>query len=253
MRMVQALRRLRELIEAEERVSRREQLSDYLLGELPSEEARAFEAALADDPELRAEVDRLRPVVGRLEALEPAAWEADVCRRSRRCQRARRPRGRPRRPAGPAGAAGWCCARPSPRAWRSCCSRSVSARALLAGGGDDGGGGGREVALAPVEPLGGSASGTATFATGNREAKLRLTGLPPSHGGNFYELWLLNSPDDLVSLGSFKVPASGEVDVTVPLPGGSGRFAALDVSVEPGDGNPAHSKRSVLRAPLAPS
>ena len=80
---------------------------------------------------------------------------------------------------------------------------------LLAGGGDDGGGGGREVALAPVEPLGGSASGTATFATGNREAKLRLTGLPPSHGGNFYELWLLNSPDDLVSLGSFKVPASG--------------------------------------------
>ena len=39
----------------------------------------------------------------------------------------------------------------------------------------------------------------------------------------------------------------------MPLPADPSRFAAIDVSVEPGDGNPAHSKRSVLRAPLAPS
>ena len=58
-------------------MSARDQLSDYLLGELPADEARRFEAALAEDPALRAEVERLRPVVGRLEALEPAAWEAD--------------------------------------------------------------------------------------------------------------------------------------------------------------------------------
>jgi hypothetical protein len=56
-----------------------------------------------------------------------------------------------------------------------------------------------------------------------------------------------------VSLGSFSVPASGQVQVTVPLPADPSRFAALDVSVEPPDGNPAHSKRSVLRAPLAPA
>ena len=76
-------------------------------------------------------------------------------------------------------------------------------------------------------------------------------GSQPSNGGDFYELWLLNSPDDLVSLGSFRVPASGDVDVTVPLPADPDRFAALDVSVEPPDGNPAHSSRSVLRAPLS--
>jgi anti-sigma-K factor RskA len=226
-------------------VNPREQLSDYLLGELSAAEAQGFEAALADDPALRAEVERLRPVVGRLEGLERSAWESEESL--------------PPLPSLP---------KPGPRSWwrRPLVLRPVAAAAvaavllglgvaggLLAGGGDDAGGGGREVALAPVEPLGGAASGTATFARGDGEATLRVSGLPPSRGGEFYELWLLNSPDDLVSLGSFSVPASGQVQVTVPLPADPSRFAALDVSVEPPDGNPAHSKRSVLRAPLAPA
>jgi anti-sigma-K factor RskA len=122
---------------------------------------------------------------------------------------------------------------------------------LLARG--DGDAGGRELALAPVAPLGGAASGTARIADDGERATLHLTGLPPSRDGDFYELWLLNGPDDLVSLGSFTVPASGEVDVTVPVPGGTRGFAALDVSVEPPDGDPAHSSRSVLRAPLGRS
>jgi anti-sigma-K factor RskA len=79
---------------------------------------------------------------------------------------------------------------------------------------------------------------------------VRVTGLPPSRGGRFYELWLLGAEGELVSLGSFRVPASGEADISVPLPADPGRFAALDVSVEPADGDPGHSKRSVLRAPL---
>ena len=46
------------------------------------------------------------------------------------------------------------------------------------------------------------------------------------------------------------MPASGEIDVTVPVPGDAGAFKALDVSVEPADGDPAHSAQSVLRAPI---
>ena len=57
------------------RVSARDQLSGYLLGELPAAERAAFEAAMRDDAALRAEVEFLRPVVSRLETLEPAAWE----------------------------------------------------------------------------------------------------------------------------------------------------------------------------------
>ena len=83
---------------------------------------------------------------------------------------------------------------------------------------------------------------------------MRLRGLPPSADGDFYELWLLNSADDLVSLGSFTRARVGRRSTSrVPVPGDAGDFAALDVSVEPGDGDPAHSTRSVLRAPLAAS
>ena len=82
---------------------------------------------------------------------------------------------------------------------------------------------------------------------------MKLRGLPPSEPGQFYELWLLNTVDDMVALGSFSVPASGELDVTVPLPADAGRFAALDLSLEPDDGDPAHSTISVLRAPLESS
>jgi anti-sigma-K factor RskA len=113
--------------------------------------------------------------------------------------------------------------------------------------------GGRVVDLKPVEPLGGAARGTATIASDEGRATVKVRGLRPSVDGDFYELWLLNSSDDLVSLGSFRVPASGEADVTVPLPASPRGFAALDVSVEPPDGNPAHSSRSVLRAPLKAS
>ena len=72
-----AIDRLRTLIGAEEgdAMNARDQLSDYLLGELPAAERAAFEAALRDDAALRDEVERLRPVVTRLEALEPSAWE----------------------------------------------------------------------------------------------------------------------------------------------------------------------------------
>ena len=46
-------------------------------------------------------------------------------------------------------------------------------------------------------------------------------------------------------------PPPAGLDVTVPLPADAGRFAALDLSLEPDDGDPAHSTISVLRAPLA--
>lgn len=215
----------------------REHLSDYLLEELDAPDRARFEQALAADPELAAEVERLRPVVTRLAALEPTAWEP--------------PAAVPPPPA--VGAA-------TGRRRRSLTLRPLPAVALavallalgIAAGllldRPDAGPAGRVVALAPVEPLGGQASGTARLA-GDR-ATVQLSGLRPSADGEFYELWLLNAPDDLVSLGSFTVPGSGAVDVSVPVPRDARGFAALDVSVEPADGDPAHSTRSVLRAPL---
>jgi len=44
-------------------MSARDHVAEYLLGELTAAERTAFEVVLRDDPELRAEVERLQPVV----------------------------------------------------------------------------------------------------------------------------------------------------------------------------------------------
>ena len=76
-----------------------------------------------------------------------------------------------------------------------------------------------------------------------------VSGLAPSDGGAFYELWLLDDADRMVSLGSFRVPASGRAEIDVPLPVPVTDFRYIDVSREPDDGDPAHSGDSVLRGP----
>ena len=222
-----------------------ERLFDYLTGELAPEERAAFEA----DPARVAEAERLRPIVTRLESLEREEWDPPAApalalpgRREREPERAPRRRRRvlTLRPLVAAGLA------------LLLLAIGVGAGRLLGdGGGPDRG---RVLALDPVQPAGGAAHGTATILgrAGGR-ARFVVRGLKPSANGGFYELWLMNSADDLVSLGSFRVPASGEAAVTVPLPADPDAFAALDISAEPADGNPAHSARSVLRAPLKPS
>ena len=232
-----------------------ERVAGYLLGELPPEERAAFEAELERDPALRTEVERLAPVVSRLEAMEPATWEplpelpplalppaaAPARERERRAAWWRRPLS----------------LRPLPAAALAVVLLALGiAAGILAGGRADEGAvsAGRVVTLVPVEPgQDDGAEGTATLAGNGDQAIVKLRGLPPSEPGQFYELWLLNTVDDMVALGSFSVPASGELDVTVPLPADAGRFAALDLSLEPDDGDPAHSTISVLRAPLESS
>jgi anti-sigma-K factor RskA len=231
-----------------------DRVSDYLLGELPPEQRAAFEAELADDAALRAEVERLVPVVTRLEAMDPAAWEEPAALPPLPPLRAA---AAPRRERSP-----WwrrtLALRPLPATALAAVLLGLGVAAGVLLGGDGTGSGdedaaGRVVALAPVKPGDAGAEGTATLASAGDTAPVRLEHLPPSEPGQFYELWLLNTVDDMVSLGSFSVPPSGKLDVTVPLPADAGRFGALDLSLEPDDGDPAHSTVSVLRAPLKSS
>ena len=48
----------------------------YLLGEMDADQSARFEQAMAADAALRAEVERLRSVVVRLERVPAEAWEA---------------------------------------------------------------------------------------------------------------------------------------------------------------------------------
>ena len=108
-----------------------------------------------------------------------------------------------------------------------------------------------DAAAAPEAP---GAEGTAQVfaaASGTGELEVDVTGLAPSGPDEVYELWLLNTPADLRSLGTFTVPESGTASVSVPLPVPPEQFAVVDVSRETLGGDPSHSGRSVLRADTA--
>jgi anti-sigma-K factor RskA len=113
-------------------------------------------------------------------------------------------------------------------------------------GGSGGASGGREVALAPVGdgPSGAHADARLASAT----MHLTVSGLPRVGGGGFYEVWMLRDPAHLVALGSFRVGPDGRARVDLPVTASARRFPVLDISREPGDGDPAHSGHSVLRS-----
>jgi len=211
-------------------MSAREDLSAYLLGELGPEERAAFERALTGDPALREEVERLRPVVARLETLDAGAWEPAAAPPLHLPEPPRRRRLLVLRPAVAALAA------------VALITAGLAIGLLTTG---DGAPDGRELALQPLGGAPAGAQGEARLAADR--ATVRVDGLPPSARGQFYELWLLNSADDLVSLGSFRVPQSGAAEVTVPVPGDATGYGFVDLSVERDDGNPSHSGDSVLR------
>jgi anti-sigma-K factor RskA len=215
----------------------------YLLGELDARQVADFESAMAADARLRADVERLRPIVGSLEALPAEAWRPE-----------------PPPPLAPLPGA----QAPAPRAPRRLVLRPAVAFAcsvaLLAGGlglgalvagGGEGAPAGRTVALAPLEG-GSDAAGTVELAGGGEQPmRLRVSGLTAAREGAFYEAWLLGEDGELVALGSFQVDAAGAATLDLPVPVDPERFSFFDVSLEPGDGDPAHSGDSVLRGSTA--
>ena len=80
-----------------------------------------------------------------------------------------------------------------------------------------------------------------------RNLSVDVRGLPPTDG--FYEVWLLDaSAQKLVSLGTLGAGDTGVFPVPADLD--VAQFPVVDVSREPLDGNPAHSKDSVVRGTL---
>ena len=102
----------------------------------------------------------------------------------------------------------------------------------------------------PLVALGeGGASGEVVLADapGQRSLLVDTAGLPPADG--FYEVWLLDLEHDrMVALGV--LDDSGRGQLTVPDGVELGDYPEVDVSLEPDDGDPAHSGDSVLRGSL---
>jgi len=223
----------------------REQMTAYLLGELDPVNAAEFEARLAADPGLAAEVDALREVVAELERAPAEAWHAQ-----RTLPRLRLPGDDPE---------------PARARWRWSAPRLALAAAGAAAvfviglaigvgvGGDDGGSEPLVTSVGLHALDGDRASGLVSLADGEpRTAEVVLDGLPPSSTGEHYELWLLGTGDP-VSLGSFTVGPDGHADNVITIPVDPGAYQSFDVSVEPDDGDPSHSGDSVLRGPSTAS
>lgn len=114
---------------------------------------------------------------------------------------------------------------------------------------------GRPIAL--LAPLGGAdpaATGTveALDRDGGHELLVRLDGVTGLAGADHLEAWLMDAGGSrMLALGSLAQDGGtfrGTFTVPADLP--MAEFDTVDVSVETWDGNPAHSRVSVLRGPL---
>lgn len=146
--------------------------------------------------------------------------------------------------------------RPGPRRWLL---PAVAAAALAVVIGAFAFSGGSEpdvVAEVALQPLEGAGSGQAKVLAvgdgGHRvEVSERFTDVPED---SYVEVWLIDPESGLkamVSLGSIDGDGTFELPASIDIR----RFRVVDVSIEPVDGVPTHSGRSILRAelPLPPA
>ena len=97
-----------------------------------------------------------------------------------------------------------------------------------------------------VDKVTGTASLYGADAPGG-QVQVSLRDVPAPPPGHHYEVWVLEKGStQMTSVGTF-TPASQDVDLTLPLPPPAD-YAAVDISVEPNGGAPAHSGTSLAGA-----
>jgi anti-sigma-K factor RskA len=229
---------------------RRELAAGVALGGATPEERLHLEAAVADDPALARDLAAYRATVSALEAgVAREAPSADLFGRilvaldEPDAAPASAPA--PVAPVAPVERSRWSGLR-WPRVPRVALGAAVAAAAVLVVG----------VVLVSrddVEPDAVAAiAGTNDFSAVSGTAELfpedgsgdrlvlRLASVPPAPTGHHYEVWVLPEGSETMESVGRVAPSDGEAELEVEVPG-SGPFAAVDVSVEPDDGDPGHS------------
>jgi hypothetical protein len=128
----------------------------------------------------------------------------------------------------------------------------VVALALAAGGVTAGlgrdAGRGRTVTLAAPAAGGPSARARMRGAGDDQVMTMTARDLPRPPAGAWYEVWLIGDAGEMFPVGV--LAPDGEGIWSLPA-GVAARYRAIDVSLEPADGDPSHSGRSVLRGGYA--
>ncbi len=116
------------------------------------------------------------------------------------------------------------------------------------------GGSGSTQASAPsvvLYPLAsGGSSRAVAYMPGGDQMLLRVTHLPPSPPGTYYELWLMSNVHHLTPVTAFQIGSGGMARLALRLPDRSSRYLYLDISEQKIGGGAAHSADSVLRGRL---
>lgn len=107
-----------------------------------------------------------------------------------------------------------------------------------------------QVVLRPLPASGAAHSQAIAYMTGDQHMSVTLRGLPRLGRGSYYELWLMSSNTDLVSVASFRTGAHGGGTLHLLLPDDPARYRFLDISVQRVGGSSGISQRSVLRGAL---
>lgn len=101
--------------------------------------------------------------------------------------------------------------------------------------------------LAALAGKSGSGSAQLFDESGGAELRIGASGLGRPQG--FYEVWLINADGKrMVSLGV--LDAAGTGTFGVPANAVAQGYRTVDVSLEPDDGNPEHSRNSIIRGQL---
>lgn len=245
-------------------MNRSEQAAAYALGELSGAEVAAFETKLAEDVELRREVDALRATMGSLGELPAEAWPGgagatDGAASNRVAdEMPERAEGLGRREPEPSRGSELVAPRPRRRVWTLRPAFAIGLLVLaVAVGGAAGAlifsGDGSETpapTLIQLNRLDAPAEAGADISMPAADTMLlNVHGLPPSAAGNYYEIWLMNDAESLVPVASFRVGHSGQAKVEVPLPADPTAYRYFDVSRQSLAGGTGHSSDSVLRGP----
>jgi len=104
-----------------------------------------------------------------------------------------------------------------------------------------------------LKPLPGTAAASLAVAymPGGDHMVLNVRNLPRSAPGSYYELWLMTSDTDLVSVTSFRVGASGTAgSLKLVLPDDPSHYRYLDISVQHVGAGIAISQDNVLRGAI---
>ncbi len=203
--------------------------------------ARRPEPVASDDPELTRELQAMRGVASLLKDVPGEAWAAIPAPEAVGAGERGRLRGR--------------VLAPTPGLAAAAVVVSL-ALGFLGGAVLTGGSGSSVVAHGPavaLRPLVGTPQQdlATAYMPGPGQMVLRVSHLPASPSGTYYELWLMSDAKRLAPVAAFRVGARGSAQLTLRLPDDPRHYVYLDISQQRVGGGTAHSSDSVLRGRIA--